>query len=164
MKKNRIIAGLSAIMMGATMMAGAAMSASVATVTGDVTGDDAFWAYYDSNGDGTSEWAPAPMGMDDGNIDGDVASTTINNATTVDFDIKAASYDTDGDGIDDASGYIDALYASYNYATGVGTGNYVDADTVSDLPVDTIIYLKIVVTSGSSSTHSMVMPVKFKIS
>lgn len=63
MKKNRIIAGLSAIMMGATMMASTAMSASAKTVydtSGAVVGDGGFYTYYDSDGDGTSEWAQAP--------------------------------------------------------------------------------------------------------
>ena len=65
MKKNRIIAGLSAIMMGATMMAGTAMSAYAADVkdsSNTVIGDCRFYRYKNN------AWSVVPYGMDDGNI------------------------------------------------------------------------------------------------
>lgn len=91
MKKNKILAGLSALVMGATMMAGTAMSASAAGVYTDpddpttYVGDGGFWAYYTSTG----SWAAAPHGMYDGNIDGDVVD---NGDNTVTFDLMKTDY------------------------------------------------------------------------
>ena len=56
MKKNKILAGLSALVMGATMMAGTAMSASAADVydlNDNYVGDGGFYTIWeDTNNDG----------------------------------------------------------------------------------------------------------------
>lgn len=81
MKKNKILAGLSALVMGATMMAGTAMSASAATVydsSNSAVGDCYFYRYKNN------AWSPAPYGMDDGNIKNAVYNS--NGTITVYFD------------------------------------------------------------------------------
>lgn len=47
MKKNKILAGLSALVMGATMMAGTAMSASAATILNSDGTLNTAATYYD---------------------------------------------------------------------------------------------------------------------
>ena len=97
MKKNKILAGLSALVMGATMMAGTAMNASAITVTGN-GGDGGFWSYYDTtpnDGIDNPTWAPAPYGMYDGNISNAVA----NGDGTVTLTLTSTTYTiTDDDG------------------------------------------------------------------
>ena len=92
MKFKKISAALTAITLAATMAAGMAMTASASPVVenGVVMGDGGFYAYYDADNDGTSEWAPAPHGMYDANIKGDV----IYNSTTdtVSFELQSAKY------------------------------------------------------------------------
>ena len=61
MKKNKILAGISALVMGATMMAGTAMSASATTFTDhdSNTMNGTFYAYWDSDyADNTSDIKP----------------------------------------------------------------------------------------------------------
>ncbi len=106
MKKNKILAGISALVMGATMMAGTAMSASAADIynsTGTtviiadekaadgtpVHGGGFYYADVDSFDDITSSttWTYAPMGMYDGEID----KAKQNSSTSYTLDLKALS-------------------------------------------------------------------------
>lgn len=75
MKKNKILAGLSALVMGATMMAGTAMSASAFCIHDEdgCVGNGGFYTIWqDTNGDGvvdeSDDYTAAPYGMYDGNI------------------------------------------------------------------------------------------------
>ncbi|MEE5994166.1 MAG: hypothetical protein V3G42_13180 [Oscillospiraceae bacterium] len=72
MKSKKLIAALSALTLGATMMAGTAMSASAITVTNN-GGDGGFYTIWqDTNNDGTvdfnDEYTKAPGTMYDGLI------------------------------------------------------------------------------------------------
>lgn len=65
MKSKKLMAALSALTLGATMMGGMAMTANAATVTDStdsVVGDCSFYRYKNN------AWSAAPYGMDDGNI------------------------------------------------------------------------------------------------
>ena len=89
MKSKKIISALSALVMGATMMAGTAMSASAYCIHNEngCAEDVLFYAYYDSDNDGTSEWAPAPHGMDTVNI----ASATNKNDGTYTLSLRTGT-------------------------------------------------------------------------
>lgn len=135
MKKNRIIAGLSAIMMGATMMAGTAMSASATNVSGTNL-DGSFYCYYYLNG--TYGLYPAPFNMDDANIsaityDSNTSKYTLTLTSAV-YDNGAAGYISD---IEDANG--DSVVTSFSG----------DMATSADLYADGVYSLSLVPTSGN---------------
>ena len=127
MKSKKIISALSALVMGATMMAGTAMSASAYCIhdgNGECVEDVQFYAFYDSDNDGTSEWAPAPHGMDTVNIasatnNGGGSYTLTLRTGTLSFNqyfniqgtitcVSENEYDTDGNMIENNQVTLDA--------------------------------------------------------
>lgn len=95
MKKNKILAGISALVMGATMMAGTAMSASAFCIHDEdgCVGNGGFYALWqDTNGDGvvdeSDDYTAAPYGMYDGNITGVV----VNSNGTYTLTLGTATY------------------------------------------------------------------------
>lgn len=89
MLKKKIASAVAALAMAATMSV-SALSASAACVHNgsDCIGNAQFWAFYDSDNDGDEEWAPAPHGMDDGNI----ASVTYINDSLYQVTLQSMSY------------------------------------------------------------------------
>ena len=135
MKKNKILAGLSALVMGATMMAGTAMSASAADVYTDLenpstyVGDGVFFAYYSPQHNGNYTWTNAPYGMDDGSIDGDVEFTYNPGSTTcgtVSVNFKVATFTVYGN---QYTGWITAIKTAAG--TNLLNGCNVSADTAT---------------------------------
>lgn len=92
MKKNKILAGLSALVMGVTMMAGTAMSASAADVnylsnSNAIVMAAAQYTSYTEAHFYTSSGNLAPLGMDDGCF-----ASVSTNTTTGDTTIVLQSY------------------------------------------------------------------------
>lgn len=95
MKMMKKISTMAIAAMAATMAVGSGISSYAANVvdsTGAVIADGGFYSYWDSDKDGTKEWAAAPYGMYDGNIDGDVYYDASTN--TVIFTLKDGVYTT----------------------------------------------------------------------
>ena len=106
MKKNKILAGLSALVMGATMMAGTAMNASAATILNSDGTPNTAATYSDENctqpitGGGFqakmgTNWVNAPHGMFDFNIAGNgscahVVQFTDSTNTSVAMNLQVA--------------------------------------------------------------------------
>ena len=118
MKKNKILAGISALVMGATMMAGTAMSASATTFTDhdSNTMNGTFYAYWDSDDDGDKEWAEAPYSMGDANIysitevaEYDDTDPNVVTGYHYDLSLGEATYTISIPLIGNPSGYISAL-------------------------------------------------------
>ena len=150
--KKKILAALSALTLGATMMAGTAMSASAADVycdcngTSTLCGDGGFYAFYQSTG----TWGAAPHGMYDANI----ASAQCDCDTeTVTLTLQNASFDFNGDGVADASGYISTITELD------GTTNLINNNTVT-LENGTHYYVTVMVTMNNSGL-TMPMPTEF---
>lgn len=104
MNFKKISAAISAIVMGATMAAGMAMNASAQeTVTTTTTG--CFYAFYDHDNDSSTpdQWAPAPYGMDAGNIE----AITANADGTYTLTLQDATYSIPA--IGNKTGWIDVL-------------------------------------------------------
>lgn len=105
MKKNKILAGLSALVMGATMMAGTAMSASAYCIhdgNDNCVEDVGFYAYYGGG------WSPAPYGMYDHNI----ADAVNNGDGTYTLDLQTGTFTIPYVG--DISGSISFIGESQN--------------------------------------------------
>ena len=166
MKSKKLMAALSALTLGATMMGGMAMTASAKAVTGDVTGDGGFYAYYYGTDDGTNyslDWHPAPGDMYDGLISGTVTSVATGTDTAVSFALNTNYY------YNGIYGYIYGIYSGYDSVNDVGTGtNYTNGGSIptaaSGLPVDTIVYLEVITVDSDDNPHDRIMPVKFIIS
>lgn len=144
MKKNKILAGLSALVMGATMMAGTAMSASAYCIHDafGCVGDGGFYAYYDSDGDGTQEWAPAPHGMYDGNITGVIANDNGTYTLTLDEATYTITYTVNGvEHSYQVQGTIDSI------STTEGGSNLISNGQVTLAP-DTTYYVYVVAHNG----------------
>ncbi|MCR4640214.1 hypothetical protein [Ruminococcus sp.] len=121
MKKNKILAGLSALVMGATMMAGTAMSASAADVytdPEDVTtyvGDGGFCSASSGN--------QAPFGMYDGSI---LTPVTYDESTgDVEFDLCVQTYQIGG--FIPVKGYVSSIVetgTTANLITNLDTSSF----------------------------------------
>lgn len=79
--KNKLFKKIVAIGMAATMLLGMGLVSCAEESTPTITGAR-FYAFYDADDDGVDEWAPAPYGMDDGNIlgvtqNGDTVTLTL---------------------------------------------------------------------------------------
>lgn len=113
MKKfKRISSAAVAAATAALMVVGTGFSAMAATVydkDGQVVGDGGFYSYWDSDGNGTKEWAKAPYGMYDANI----AGAIDNGDGTVTLTLKEGTFEiTDGEGnvIRTFTGTITGIY------------------------------------------------------
>lgn len=152
MKKNRIIAGLSALMMGATMMSGAAMSASAKSFTpaGGGTADGGFWAYYDTDGDGTKEWAVAPTKFGIDMYDATINTITDNTSNSYTIGLKTA-------GNTFVSGTVTSIRAS---STGP---NLISGNSVT-LNSNVVYYMDVDAKLMGVTVHTSTMEVKFVVS
>ncbi len=169
MKKNKILAGISALVMGATMMAGTAMSASAADVYTDpddtttYVGDGGFYAYYYGTDDGvtyTLDWHKAPHGMYGDFIDGDVidngdGTVTFNTGIVTLMGTEGYIYqlmmnganaisDTDNDGYPETV----TMYKDTVYTLGVMSTNGTLDDTSDDTAFHTTYQVKFIVSSN----------------
>lgn len=120
------VVGLAA---AATMML--AMSATAfAAVPEDAEAATAkFYAYYDADGDGDSEWALAPHGMDDGNI---VAAGIKDGVAYLDLGIGDFQM-----GSMTMSGFISALSGTGNAITvAKNSSEYADMITDAEISLD----------------------------
>ena len=122
MKKNKILAGLSALVMGATMMASTAMSASAATILNSDGTLNTAATYSDANctqpitGGGFqakmgNNWVNAPHGMFDFNIAGigsyaHAVQFTDSTNTSVAMDLQVADFVIGGNTF---TGYISSI-------------------------------------------------------
>lgn len=94
MKKfKRVSSALAAVAMAACMAVGTGLSASAAAVydaNENIVGEGGFYAYWDSDDNGTSEWAAAPYSMYDANI----AYATYNGNGTVTLTLQEGTFTT----------------------------------------------------------------------
>ena len=114
---KKITAAVAALSMATTAFASTAMSASATTFTdyNNNLKNGSFYAYWDSDGDGDSEWAAAPYGMDDGNI----LAVTDNGDGTYELELQDATFTLPV--IGSKTGYISSLCDSGSNETLTGT-------------------------------------------
>ena len=151
MKKNKILAGISALVMGATMMGSMAMTASAKTFTtySGGTADGGFWAYYDTDGDGTKEWAVAPTKFGINMYDATISSITDNNGTyTLGLQTAGNSF---------TSGTVTSI------STSNGGSNLINNNSVT-LSTNTVYYMTVNAKLLGVTVHTSTMQVKFVVS
>jgi hypothetical protein len=183
--KKKILAALSALTLGATMMGSLAMTANAATLVDEdentpvtVTNADGttstyseagFYAYWrDINGDGTineSDYEVAPYGMYDGAID---VPVVYNADGTVTVDFVVSEFEAHGYTV---KGYISSIVDSNNMPvlTGVPTVNSTTAlgtaaGTAVLVPGQTYTLVATFLTGYGGGTFDHTFPVKIVLS
>lgn len=157
MKLKKITSAIAALAMTAAMGV-SAMSASAADAydtSNTYLGDGGFC--YST--DGVNYTTPAPHGMYDGCIDGDITVDTSTNCAS--FNLKDGTFTIGGNTY---SGYVDGIYTDAACTNNIATDTDFNGkvDTVTSMNTGNVYYIKIVIIIGTY--QHQIIPVKLYIS